>query len=207
MKSSPKQMNKGDRPTVNKNGHREKVNVGVCNLGSSTEMNGCKEDKPYVSTTVRRTHLYTYVYPCIKASHRRVGTCPCCDKSEQTHMSNNFSTSSGVTSLCTKISGGLVLSINDLRKPRFVDGPGIKKFSLAIPYRRLISPLSCGRTSTQTRKSINAPRHCRPHSPFPCASCLRPHPGYPLMRWQGWRVARWGPHRLEMDRYLTPRGC
>lgn len=33
-----------DRPTVNKNGHREKVDVGVCNLGSSTEMNGCKED-------------------------------------------------------------------------------------------------------------------------------------------------------------------
>jgi hypothetical protein len=44
--SSPEQTNKRDKPTVNKNGHREKVNVGVCNLGSSTEMNGCREDSP-----------------------------------------------------------------------------------------------------------------------------------------------------------------
>jgi hypothetical protein len=42
----PSRQIKEDRPTVNKNGHREKVNVGVCNLGSSTEMNSCKEDSP-----------------------------------------------------------------------------------------------------------------------------------------------------------------
>ena len=96
-----------------------------------------------MSTTVKGAHIYAYVYPCIKANHRRVGSYPRCDKSQRTHMLNNFSTSSGVTSLCTKISGGLVLSINDLRKPRFVDGPGIKYVLLATPYQQhegLISP-------------------------------------------------------------------
>jgi hypothetical protein len=34
------QTDKADEPTVNKNGHREKVCAGVCNLGSSTEMKG-----------------------------------------------------------------------------------------------------------------------------------------------------------------------
>jgi len=44
IESSPKQTNKRNRPTVNKNGHRE---MGVCNLGSSTEINDCcKEDNP-----------------------------------------------------------------------------------------------------------------------------------------------------------------
>lgn len=155
VESSPEQTNKRDRPTVNKNGHREKVNVGVCNLGSSTEMNGCKKDSPTCQRLFNAQHVYAYVYPRIKASHRRVGSCPCCDKIQQTHMSNNFSTSSGVTSLCTKISGGLVLSIKDLRKPRFVDGPGIKNVLLATPYQQrkgFISPLlPCGRTCTQTR--------------------------------------------------------
>ena len=28
---------------MNKKGHREKVSAGVCNLGSSTVMNGCNE--------------------------------------------------------------------------------------------------------------------------------------------------------------------
>jgi hypothetical protein len=80
IESSPKHTNERDRPTVNKNGHREKVKVGVCNLGSSREMNGYKGD-PHVNDCSTRTNLYAYVYPCIKASHRRISSCPCCGKS------------------------------------------------------------------------------------------------------------------------------
>src|SRR5712671_5412902 len=53
-----------------------------------------------------------------------------------THISNNFSTSSGVTNLCTKMSGGLVLSINLLRKSRFMAGPGMKYDLLATPCQK-----------------------------------------------------------------------
>src|SRR6267142_1029040 len=80
--------------------------------------------------------IHTYVDPRIEAGYRRVGLASTEDKSKRTHISNNFSTSSVVTSLCTKISGGLVLSINDLRKLRLRAGPG-KKYSLAAtPYQR-----------------------------------------------------------------------
>ena len=52
------------------------------------------------------------------------------------HILNNFSTSSGVTSLWTKMSGGLILSIKDLRKARFRDGPGKKNPFLATPCQK-----------------------------------------------------------------------
>jgi hypothetical protein len=76
----------------------------------------------------------TYVYPRIEASlshdqfHIHTEA-----KSERSHISNSFSTSSVFTSLCTKISGGLVLSINDLRKLRFSAGPGMKNSLAATP--------------------------------------------------------------------------
>jgi len=45
-----------DGPTVNKNGHRENVLAGVCNLGSSSEMNGwgAKYQRgPYAHVSIR----------------------------------------------------------------------------------------------------------------------------------------------------------
>jgi hypothetical protein len=53
--------NKSNRPTVNKNGHREKVSAGVCNLGSSTVMNGCK-DKPTGQRLLRCAHASTRTF-------------------------------------------------------------------------------------------------------------------------------------------------
>ena len=54
----------GDEPTVNKNGHLEKVSAGVCNLGSSSEMKGCEINtnrthvrKPSYDDLSRRTFI------------------------------------------------------------------------------------------------------------------------------------------------------
>jgi hypothetical protein len=52
---------KSNRPTVNKNGHREKVSAGVCNLGSSTEMNGYK-DNPTGQRLLRCAHASTRTF-------------------------------------------------------------------------------------------------------------------------------------------------
>src|SRR5258707_3828863 len=85
-------------------------------------------------------------------------------------MSNNFSTSSGVTSLWTKMSGGDILSINDLRKARFRDGPGMKNSLLATPCQKkkrsaLLVALSFpdGTFYVGNRK-VNALHHHRPRS-------------------------------------------
>ena len=56
-----REMDSGDGPTVNKNGHREKVSSGVCNLGSSNEMKGCKNKWMTPPPVMPRTPTYSHV--------------------------------------------------------------------------------------------------------------------------------------------------
>ena len=49
---------------MNKNGHREKVSAGVCNLGSSTVMNGCREKR--VPNVNHSSHAQTVTHTFIR---------------------------------------------------------------------------------------------------------------------------------------------
>ena len=55
------EMDSGHGPTVNKNGHGEKVSSGVCNLGSSNEMKGYKNKWMTPPSVTRSTPTYSYV--------------------------------------------------------------------------------------------------------------------------------------------------
>jgi hypothetical protein len=56
-----REMDSGHGPTVNKNGYREKVISGVCNLGSSNEMKGCKKKWITPPSVTLSTPTYSYV--------------------------------------------------------------------------------------------------------------------------------------------------
>jgi hypothetical protein len=138
----------------------------VCNLGSSNEMKGCKNKWITPPSVMPRTPTYSHVrvYSGIEA-HRRISPTYTSDKNKRTHMSNSFSTSSGVTSLCTKMSGGLVLSINDSRKLRFGAGPGMKYSLAATPCGKTKSPVSpFSLLRENAGKSVTAPLRRPPHS-------------------------------------------
>ncbi len=74
VKRRQKERRNGDEPTVNKNGHLEKVSAGVCNLGSSSEIKGYEKKKSnHVSEDLSHEDVsHTYVYTCVETTDYKV---------------------------------------------------------------------------------------------------------------------------------------
>jgi len=123
-----------------------------------------------------RSDRHTYICPHIEAGHRRVnrsGPIFTGDKSNETHMSNNFSTSPGVTSSCTKICGGPVLSIYDLHKQRFSTGPWHEILLAGTGlsyYKERHHRQSCYPIVTPRRKNTDTRHHRLRRHHLPCPS-------------------------------------
>lgn len=122
-------------PTVNKNGHLAKVVAGVWSTGSRRAIKGYDKVVRFgyhEDCYLKVTYINSFIVSA-NATSDKIKNKESRAKLELTYISNSLSTSSGVTSPWTSISGGLCCSIREALIPRSVAGPLITKLDHFFP--------------------------------------------------------------------------